>query len=141
MDKDFKFLVRVDQYGNWTEDKYREVTRDELDAILVKFSRQLMELVSGKTGAMAMWACFKNVTSAVSGCGGYSDAINAYRMLTDDHKSLEDREHELRHFWKKYEELKQIRHYGSVEAYYLKRAEEARSRHVRILEKQGGIAK
>ena len=141
MNKDIKFLVRVDQYGNWTEDKYREVTRDELDAILIKFSRQLMDLVSGKNGAMAMWACFKNVTSAVSGCGGYSDAINAYRMLTDDHKSLEDREHELRHFWKKYEELKQIRHYGSVENYYLKKAEDAKNRQVRILENQGGNVK
>ncbi len=138
MDKDAKFLVRVDQFGNWTEDKYREVTREELDEILTKFSRQLMDLVSGKTGAMAMWACFKNVTSAVSGCGGYSDAINTYRMLTDDHKSLEDREHELRHFWKKYEELKQIRYYGSVENYHLKRAEEAKNRQVRILSHQGG---
>ena len=138
MDKDTKFLVRVDQYGNWTEDKYRAVTRDELDEILAKYSRQLMDLVAGKTGAMAMWACFKNVTSAVSGCGGYGDAINAYRMLTDDHKSLEDREHELRHFWKKYEELKSIRYHGSVEAYYLKMAEEAKNRQTRILQHQGG---
>ena len=138
MDKDAKFLVRVDQYGNWTEDKYREVTRDELDEILEKYSRQLMDLVSGKTGAMAMWACFKNVTSAVSGCGGYADAINAYRMLTDDHKSLEDREHELRHFWKKYEELKQIRYHGTVEAYHLERATEAKNRRERILKKQEG---
>ncbi len=138
MDKDTKFLVRVDQYGNWTEDKYREVTRDELDEILTKYSRQLMDLVCGKSGAMAMWACFKNVTSAVSGCGGYADAINAYRMLTDDHKSLEDREHELRHFWKKYEELKQIRYHGTVEAYYLERANEAKARQERILKKQGG---
>lgn len=138
MEKDTKFLVRVDQYGNWTEDKYREVTRDELDEILAKFSRQLMDLVSGKPGAMAMWACFKNVTCAVSGCGGYSDAINAYRMLTDDHKSLEDREHELRHFWNKYDELKKIRYHGSVEAYYLKKAEEAKARQARILKSQGG---
>lgn len=138
MEKQTKFLVRVDQYGNWTEDKYREVTREELDEILAKFSRQLMDLVSGKTGAMAMWACFKNVTCSVSGCGGYSDAINAYRMLTDDHKSLEDREHELRHFWKKYEELKQIRYHGSVEAFYLKKVEEAKARQARILTHQGG---
>lgn len=138
MDKDTKFLVRVDQYGNWTEDTYRAVTREELDDILEKYSRQLMDLVAGKTGAMAMWACFKNVTSAVSGCGGYGDAINAYRMLTDDHKSLEDREHELRHFWKKYEELKQIRYHGTVEAYYLKRAEEAKNRQTRVLQNMGG---
>ena len=138
MDKDTKFLVRVDQYGNWTEDTYRAVTREELDDILEKYSRQLMDLVAGKTGAMAMWACFKNVTSAVSGFGGYGDAINAYRMLTDDHKSLEDREHELRHFWKKYEELKQIRYHGTVEAYYLKRAEEAKNRQTRVLQNMGG---
>lgn len=138
MDKDTKFLVRVDQYGNWTEDTYRAVTHEELDDILEKYSRQLMDLVAGKTGAMAMWACFKNVTSAVSGCGGYGDAINAYRMLTDDHKSLEDREHELRHFWKKYEELKQIRYHGTVEAYYLKRAEEAKNRQTRVLQNMGG---
>lgn len=139
MEKQTKFLVRVDQYGNWTEDKYREVTRDELDAILVKYSRQLMNLVAGRPGAMAMWACFKNVTSAVSGCGGYSDVINAYRMLTDDVKSLEDREHELRHFWKKYDELKQIRYHGSVEAYHCKMAEEAHKRQARILERQGDV--
>lgn len=138
MDKNEKFLVRVDQFGNWTEDKYRAVTRDELDEILAKYSRQLMDLVAGKTGAMAMWACFKNVTSAVSGCGGYSDAINAYRMLTDDHKSLEDREHELRHLWNKYNELKKIRYHGSVEAYHHKMAEEAKNRQARILTNQGG---
>ena len=137
MDKDTKFLVRVDQFGNWTEDKYRAVTREELDEILEKYSRQLMDLVCGKSGAMAMWACFKNVTSAVSGCGGYADAINAYRMLTDDHKSLEDREHELRHFWNKYNELKMIRYHGSVEACYLKKAEEAKARQERILGKGG----
>lgn len=137
MGKDIKFLVRVDEYGNWTEDKYREVTREELGKILEKYSRQLMDLVCGKTGAMAMWACFNNVTSAVSGCGGYGDVINAYRMLTDDHKSLEDREHELRHFWKKYEELKQIRHYGTVEAYHLKCAEEAKNRQTRVLQNMG----
>lgn len=136
MDKEAKFLIRVDQYGNWTADKYREVTRDELDKILEKYSRQLMDLVAGPRGAMAMWACFKNV----AGTGSYADAINAYRMLTDDHKSLEEREHELRHFWNKYEELKKIRYHGSVEAYHLKKAEEAKARQARILESQGGSA-
>lgn len=132
MDKDTKFLVRVDQFDNWTEDRYREVTRDELDEILIKYAGQLMDLISGNRGAMAMWACFKNVTG--SGC--YADAINAYRMLTDDHKSLVEREHELRHFWNKYDELRKIRYYGSVEAAYLKRAEEAKECKERILREQ-----
>lgn len=69
-----------------------------------------------------MWACFKSRIS--SGC--YGDMINAYSLLTDDYKSLVDREHELRHAWYHYMELWQIRYYGTVEEYFLKQAATAK---------------
>ena len=95
-----KYFVRVDQWKHWTSDKYREVTADELDALIEHWGKEILSIVSnGRKGVMAMWACFK---SRING-GCYSDMINAYQLLTDDHQSLVDREHELRHKWKEYE--------------------------------------
>lgn len=118
-----EFWVQVDQYKKWTHGVYRKVTKEELDALLEHYGGTIMRIVSnGSKGAMAMLACFKSRIYA--GC--YSDMINAYRLLTDDPKSLVDREHELRHLWEQYVELWRIRYYGSVEAYYLERAKEER---------------
>lgn len=120
------FLVQVDVHNRWSEGKYREVTADELDAILDKFGARVLHIVSnGQEGAMAMWACFKN--SINGGC--YSDMINAYRLLSSDTKSLVDREHELRHAWNEYYELWQIRYFGSVHAYYEAKAKKAKERY------------
>lgn len=134
-DKNEKFMIQVDAHKNWAPGKYREVTRDELDALLEHFGHKVLNICSnGCEGAMAMWACFK---SNING-GCYSDMINAYRLLTDDRKSLVDREHELRHAWNQYEELWQIRYFGTVEAYYLdeaKRAKEYRERYLKTDDK------
>ena len=124
MKKDFYF-VSVDENNKYTSCQYRKVTREELDKLIDVFGKRVLEICSnGKEGAMAMWACFKNQIN--QGC--YSDMINAYRLLADDSKSLVDREHELRHAWCEYKELTQIRYYGSVEEYYLKKAKEAKER-------------
>lgn len=135
-DKNEKFFVQVDQYKKWSPGKYREVTREELDELLEHFGNRVLRMCSnGSEGAMAMWACFKSNIN--HGC--YSDMINAYRLLTDDSKSLVDREHELRHAWNEYEELWQIRYYGTVEAYYLEQAQKAkeyRERYLTAEEKQ-----
>lgn len=123
MNEQKQFWVQVDAYRHWTPGTYRAVTKEELDDLIDHYGGTILRLVSnGKQGAMAMWACFK---SNISG-GCYSDMINAYRLLTDDKKSLVDREHELRHLWKQYEELYRIRYYGSVEAYHRRRAAEAK---------------
>lgn len=136
IDKNEKFFVQVDQYKKWSPGKYREVTCDELDELLEHFGNRVLRMCSnGSEGAMAMWACFK---SNING-GCYSDMINAYRLLTDDSKSLVDREHELRHAWNEYKELWQIRYYGTVEAYYLEQAQKAkeyRERHLKAEVKQ-----
>lgn len=125
MKKDF-YYVPVDKYGNWTDTEYRRVSREELDKLEEKYGRAVLKICSnGNIGAMAMWACFKNVIDG--GC--YGDMINAYRLLADDHNSLVDREHELRHAWNHYEELVRIRHYGTVENYYLERAKKAKERY------------
>lgn len=118
-----EFLVQVDEYGNWTEGKYRKVDKDELDKLVEKYGNMVLSICSNRAkGAMIMWACFKSRIN--SGC--YSDMINAYALLTDDHESLHAREHELRHLWDKYEELWAIRYYGSLENYYLEEAKKAR---------------
>ena len=117
------YMIRVDEYGNWTPCKYRKVTGDELDKILNTYGKNVLGLCSnGKNSAMIMWAYFKNIIS--SGC--YEDMINAYRLLSNDNKSLVDREHELRHMWDNYQELWRIRYFGSVENYYLEEANDAR---------------
>lgn len=119
------YYVRVDERGKWEPCKYRKVTCDELDKLVDDYGKTVLRMCSyGTQGVMAMWACFKNCIDG--GC--YSDMINAYRLMSGDSKSLVDREHELRHAYKQYEELYRIRYYGSVEQYHLKMAEEARER-------------
>ena len=123
MEKREFFEVRVDENNKFTPCKYRKVSCEELDKMLEFFGARVLRICStGNKGAMAMWACFK---SRING-GCYSDMINAYELLSADNESLVSREHELRHAWKQYEELWQIRHFGSVENYHLKKAEEAR---------------
>lgn len=118
-----EYYIQVDKYNKWDPGHYHKVTADELDKILDHFgSIVLRKCANGAEGAMAMWACFK---SSING-GCYSDMINAYRLLTDDPKSLVDREHELRHAWYQYKELWQIRYYGTVENYYLEQAKKAK---------------
>lgn len=120
--KDF-YYVRVDEKGLWTPCKYRKVTREELNKLVEDYGKKVLALCSnGTIGAMSMWACFKS--RICSGC--YSEMINMYRLLSNDNKSLVDREHELRHKWYQYEELWQIRVAGSVTDYYLKKAEESK---------------
>lgn len=120
--KDF-YYVRVDKKGLWTPCKYRQVTREELDKLVEDYGKKVLVLCSnGTIGAMSMWACFKS--RICSGC--YSEMISMYQLLSGDTKSLVDREHELRHMWKQYEELWQIRVFGSVENFHTKRAEEAK---------------
>lgn len=117
------YLVPVDKNDKYTPCSYRAVTADELDRLLEKFGNRVLDIVaSGERGAMAMWACFKSRIS--DGC--YSDIINAYQLLTNDSKSLVEREHELRHAYNEYHELWCICYFGSVENYYLKKAEDAR---------------
>ena len=117
------YMVRVDENGIWTPCKYRKVTREELDKLVEDYGKKVLALCSnGNIGAMSMWACFKS--RICSGC--YSEMINMYRLLSNDNKSLVDREHELRHMWYQYEELWQIRVAGSVADYYLKKAEESK---------------
>ena len=120
------YYAQVDPKTNdysWTDCKYHKLTIEQMDDALEKWGNKILHIVgNGKEGVMAMWACFKNRIN--SGC--YSDMINAYRLLTDDHKSLVDREHELRHAWNHYEELWQIRYYGSVENYLKEELERAK---------------
>ena len=117
------YLVPVDKNDKYTPCLYRAVTADELDRLLEKFGNRVLSIVSrGEQGAMAMWACFKSRVNN----GVYSDIINAYRLLTDDSKSLVDREHELRHAYNEYHELWCIRYFGSVENYFLEEAKRAR---------------
>lgn len=130
--KQEKYFVRVDKWKHWTSDKYHEVTCEELDALLDHWGKEILSIVSnGRKGVMAMWACFK---SRING-GCYSDMINAYQLLTDDHQSLVDREHELRHKWKEYEELWRIRYYGSVHNYYKEKAKEEEAQYNKRMEK------
>lgn len=127
------YMVRVDKFNKWTPCEYRSVDADELDKILEEYGKRVMSICSnGQMGAMAMWACFK---SRING-GCYSDIINAYRLLTDDSKSLVDREHELRHVWQEYEELWRIRYFGSVEEYHLQKAKEAKEEFQKRMEKK-----
>lgn len=120
--KDF-YYIRVDEKGIWTPCKYRKVTREELDKILDTYGKKVLAICSnGTIGAMSMWACFKS--RICSGC--YSEMISMYQLMSNDTKSLVDREHELRHMWYQYEELWQIRVAGSVENYYLNKAEESK---------------
>ena len=132
MKKEFYF-IRVDEYNNWTPAKYRKVTCEELDSILDLYGDKVLRLCSnGKQGSMTMWAYFKNRIS--SGC--YSDMINAYQLLSDDNRSLVEREHEFRHAYEEYLELWRIRYFGSVEEYYLKKAEEAAENIKKYTDKQ-----
>ena len=120
--KDF-YYIRVDEKGLWTPCKYRKVTREELDKILDTYGKKVLAICSnGTIGTMSMWACFKS--RICSGC--YSEMISMYQLMSNDTKSLVDREHELRHMWYQYEELWQIRVAGSVENYYLNKAEESK---------------
>lgn len=133
MNEKKQFLVQVDAHKRWTPGTYRVVTKEELDDLLSHYGGTILRLVSnGERGAMAMWACFK---SNING-GCYGDMINAYRLLTDDSRSLVDREHELRHLWYQYEELWRIRYYGTVEAYHLKRAAEAKEHYDKYAPKE-----
>lgn len=121
-----EFYVQVDENKKWSSGKYRKVTREELDEILDTFGKEVLKLCSnGNQGCMAMWACFKNRING--GC--YGDMINAYSLLSDDSKSLVDREHELRHALNHYHELWKIRYYGTVEEYYFARAKEAKEKY------------
>lgn len=62
-----EFLVQVDEYGNWTEGKYRKVNAEELDEILKKYGDRVLSICSSRSrGAMTMWACFKSRIN--SGC-------------------------------------------------------------------------
>ena len=118
-----KFLIQVDEYGNWTEGKYREVDAAELDKILKKYGDKVLSICeSRERGAMIMWACFKSRINS----GSYADLINAYALLSDDPKTLHEREHELRHAWDEYEELWAIRYHGTLEQYYLDEAKRAK---------------
>lgn len=130
------YYAQVDPNTNcysWTEGKYHKLTLEQMDDALKKWGDKILNIVSnGKEGAMAMWACFKSRINY--GC--YSDMINAYRLLTDDHKSLVDREHELRHAWNHYEELWQIRYYGTVENYLKEELERAKERYQRYCKEQ-----
>lgn len=135
MQKNTRYFVRVDKYGVWTPTEYREVTRDELDSLIIKFGNRVLDICSrGQEGAMIMWAFFKSRIRN----GSYEDMINAYRLMSTDHKSLVDRETEIRHLWQQYEELWQIRYYRTVEEYYLKKAEEARQLRDSHLKNEGG---
>lgn len=117
------YYVRVDARNKFTPTKYHKVTCEELDEMIDVFADRVLSICSnGNNGAMTMWACFKS--ALCRGC--YSDLINAYRLLSGDSKSLVDREHELRHAWEEYIELKRIRLYGSLYEYYMKKAEESK---------------
>ena len=129
------YYIEVDEYGKWQYGKYRKVTADELDIILDDYAGKILKICSkGNKGAMIMWACFKSRL-----CGGcYHDMINSYSLLTDDSKSLVDREHELRHLWEEYETLWQIRYYGTVEQYYLDEAAKAKEHYEKYIGKVAG---
>lgn len=117
------FRVPVDNHDKYTPCSYRTVTKEELDKLLEKFGNRVLQICErGNLGAMAMWAVFKSRIC----CGCYSDMINVYRLLSGDNQSLVDREHELRHAYREYEELWQIRYFGTVEEYYLEHAREAK---------------
>lgn len=133
LNSETEYWIQVDEHKKWTPCKYRKVTKEELDVILDHYGAMILRIVSnGNKGTMAMWACFKN---RICG-GGYSDLINAYRLLTDDSKSLVEREHELRHLWNQYEELWCIRYHGSVENYYIEQAADARAHFLKYAQKE-----
>lgn len=119
------YYVPVDKNNRWTPCNYRKVTCEELDKILQVYREEILKMCkNGSQGAMTMWAYFKNVTC--SDC--YGDMVNAYSLLSNDHKSLVTREHEFRHMWNNYQELWRIRYFGTLEEYYLKKAAEAKER-------------
>ena len=118
------YQVRVDELGNWRKSTYRKVTETELDKLIEEYGKKVMEIcMRGQNGAMTMLAFSKN---AVSG-GSYEEMICAYELLSEDTKSLVDREHELRFAWEHYQELQRIRCFGTLENYYLEQAKEARA--------------
>lgn len=119
------FLVRVDEYGNWTRKQYREVTADELDVILDKYSRKIKNTISGNSGAVAMQSCFNSITS------GYESSEGA-----DNAQTPKGCEYILRLLLTRYDELKRIRTYGSVEQYHISKANKARELQKRILKDQ-----
>lgn len=119
------FLVRVDEYGNWTRKQYREVTADELDVILDKYSRKIKNTISSSSGAVAMQSCFNSITS------GYESPEG-----TDNVQTPKDCEYVLRLLLTRYDELKRIRTYGSVEQYHISKANKARELQKRILKDQ-----
>ena len=106
------YWVPTDKFGNWTPDKEIKMTADELDKIIDKYEGEIYRMIEGREGAMTMWACFLNHMQK-----GYSSAINSFHLLTNDHRSLVDREHELRHKWNQYRELQNIRYHGSEREY------------------------
>lgn len=120
------YWVPTDKFGNWTPDNEIKMTADELDKIIDKYEGQIYRMIEGREGAMTMWACFLNHMDK-----GYSSAINSFRLLTNDHRSLVDREHELRHKWNQYRELQHIRYYGSSTEYYEHMVEECKRRTTR----------
>lgn len=118
------YQVRVDENNVWRTSTYRQVTEEELDKIIELYGQKVMSICSrGQNGAMAMLAFFK---SAVSG-GCYQEMANTYELLSGDNKSLVDREHELRCAWEHYQELCNIRWFGTMENYYLEQAKEAKA--------------
>ena len=119
------FLVRVDERGNWTRKKYREVTADELDVILDKYSRKIKNTIASNKGAVAMQSCFNSIAS------GYE-----YPEGADNTQTPKDCEYVLRLLLTRYDELKRIRTYGSVEQYHLSKANKARELQRRILKDQ-----
>lgn len=133
MNKKKTFLIPVDQYKNWTEGKFREVDLKEMEDILQYWAYKVMELCAGRDGSMAMWAYFKSRTN--NGC--YSDAINAYRILTNDSKSLVDLEHNLRHTYDEWRYLWAVRYYGSYAKYQEVKTAAIRKRFNEQLERQG----
>lgn len=118
------YYVPVEVNGDWNSCKYRKVSLEELDELLDLYRNKVLEICrNGEKGVMAMWAFFKNTMGVA-----YTDMANAYDLLTDDHKSLVDREHELRHEYNHFKELHHIRYYGSVEEYHLVCADNAKKR-------------
>lgn len=135
------YKVPVDPHGNWIENRGGVYILDEetLDKIISKYEGEIYRLIEGRKGVMAMWACFLNHLS-IRGTCSYSSAINAYCIMSDDHKSLVDREHELRHKWNQYEILWKIRYHGSLTQYYEDKLKEKREWEEHICSKVlGGV--
>lgn len=114
------YKVPVDQFYNWTWDRYLEVSEAELDKIIRIYAKRVMDRCEGPNGAMAMWAYFEEKTNN----GGYEAACNAYRLLSGDNKTLTDREHELRRLFEQWRELWAIRYFDSYSNYLREKADD-----------------